>query len=85
MSSKDHEALVSRRAIRNTLLGLWVAQQLNLSDEPAKEYARDLALADLEEPGDNDLIRKILNDFNNHGKKIQQEDIVKKIAELNNN
>jgi hypothetical protein len=50
-------------ARRNTLLGLWAADKLGKSDADAETFARSVALADLEEPGQEDVIRKIMREF----------------------
>ena len=47
---------------RNKLLGLWVAEMLGLSGADAEAYAKEVVSADFEEPGDADVVRKILAD-----------------------
>ncbi len=48
---------------RNKLLGLWAAEILGKSGDDAEAYAKEVVLSDLEEPGDDDVVRKLLGDF----------------------
>jgi hypothetical protein len=54
-------------ARRNKMLGLWAAKHLGKSGAEAEAYAQTVVIADLEEPGDEDVIRKILRDLNAAG------------------
>ncbi|KAA5805373.1 DUF1476 domain-containing protein [Alkalicaulis satelles] len=55
------------QARRNKLLGLWAAGEMGLSGEEADAYAAAVVKADLEEPGDADVMRKIRSDFDAKG------------------
>jgi hypothetical protein len=68
----DEELRFKATARRNRLLGLWAAEKLGLSGADAQSYAKDVVLADLDEPGGNGVFRKIRNDFD--GKGVQQSD-----------
>ena len=48
---------------RNKLLGLWAAELIGLQGGEAEAYAKEVVASDFEEPGDADLIRKVLGDF----------------------
>ena len=39
-------------------------------------------LADLEEPGDEDIIRKVMNDIENRGAKVTETDVRLKLDEF---
>ena len=60
---KDQELQFKVTARRNKLLGLWAAQQLGLEGGDADAYAKEVVAADFDEPGDNDVLRKIMKDF----------------------
>jgi hypothetical protein len=51
-------------ARRNRLFGKWAAKVLGLSGNDAEAYERSVILADLETPGDDDVIGKVEQDFN---------------------
>jgi hypothetical protein len=67
---------------RNKLLGLWVAEMLGLSGADAAAYAKEVVKADFEEPGDADLVRKILGDTQPKNVDLSEHRLRKKMAEL---
>ena len=70
--ARDEELKFKASARRNRLLGLWAAEKLGLSGAQADAYAKEVVLADFEEPGDHDVFRKIRKDFDAKG--IAQSD-----------
>ena len=68
----DEELKFKANARRNKLLGLWAAEKLGLSGADADAYAKAVVMADFEEPGDNDVFKKIRKDFD--GKGVAQSD-----------
>jgi hypothetical protein len=58
----DQELEFKVRVRANKLLGLWVAGQLGLPPEEAETYARTVVEADLQRPGDDDVVEKVLAD-----------------------
>ncbi len=80
--SLDQETLFKATARRNKLLGLWAADVLGLAGDEAEAYANSVVVSDLEEPGDEDVIRKVLGDFDAKGVSRSREDIVAQLAEL---
>ena len=61
--ANDAEARFRIEARRDKIVGAWAAEQLGLSGEKATEYARSVVRADLEEPGDDDVFRKLRADL----------------------
>ncbi|GJL84228.1 MAG: hypothetical protein DHS20C02_00030 [Micavibrio sp.] len=45
------------------LYGLWAAEQLGLSGADANTYAMEVVESNLEEPGFDDVLRKVKGDF----------------------
>ena len=68
----DQELKFKAEARRNKLLGLWAADLLGITGDEAAEYAKSVIKADFEEPGDEDVFRKIRADFD--AKNIEQSD-----------
>jgi hypothetical protein len=64
----DEELLFKATARRNKLFGLWAAQQLGKTGPDADVYAKAVVVADFEEAGDADVIRKVRQDFEAAGK-----------------
>ena len=67
-------------ARRDKLLGLWVAAELGLADEKADAYAKSVVVADLTEPGDEDVFRKVRDDLDKA--KFSDHSIRQKMADL---
>lgn len=67
---------------RNKLLGLWAAELMDIHGKDAEEYAKEVVRSDLEEPGDEDVFRKIRRDFD--AKNVERTDsrIREHMAEL---
>ena len=75
----DSEMQFRAEARRNKLLGLWAAELLGKSGDDAAEYAKEVVKADFEEPGDEDVYRKVAGDL---GDKAEEATIRAKMAEL---
>ena len=69
-------------ARRNYKLGLWVAELLGLSGSEAEEYARSVILADLEEPGDDDVVRKVMGDLQAKGVEMSEHRLRNRMAQF---
>ena len=75
----DQEAQFKIRAIRNKLVGEWAASLIKPENE--ENYVKEVRLSNLEKPGDDDLIDKLLNDFELKNLGIEKQEIIKKIEE----
>ncbi len=64
----DEELQFKATARRNKLLGLWAAQQLGKTGPEAEAYSKAVVVADFQEAGDGDVIRKVRQDFEAAGK-----------------
>ena len=59
----DSELQFKAEARRNKLIGLWAADLLGKMGIEAEEYALDVIRSDFEQPGDDDVIRKLMADL----------------------
>ena len=75
----DQEAQFKIRAIRNKFVGEWGASLIKPENE--ENYVKEVRLSALEKPGDDDIIDKLLKDFENNSSNISRQDILKKIDE----
>lgn len=73
------EADFRRLARRNKLFGLWVAELMDFHGDAAEAYAREVVLSDLEEPGEDDIFRKVTADLARHGKTVSVDEMRKKL------
>lgn len=78
----DEEMKFKATARRNKLLGLWAAEKMGITGEAADAYAKEVVRADFEEPGEEDVFRKVRADFD--AKNVDQSDhqIRRTMAEL---
>ena len=78
----DAELEFKANARRNKLLGLWVAEKLGKSGAEADAYAKSVVMADFEEAGDDDVLRKVKKDLDAGGVALDDATIRKAMADL---
>ncbi len=78
----DEELRFKATARRNKLFGLWVAGRLGKSGDEAEAYAKSVVLADFEEAGDGDVLRKVRQDLEGAGKSAGDSELQAKLSEL---
>ncbi|MGP1356014.1 DUF1476 domain-containing protein [Roseicyclus sp.] len=75
----DQEMQFKAEARRNKLMGLWVADILGKEGAEAEAYAKSVVLADFEEAGHEDVMRKVMGDL---GGRVGEAEVRKKYDEL---
>jgi len=78
----DEELKFRASARRNKLLGLWAADLLGKQGAAADEYALEVIKADLEKPGEDDLIGKLRDDFDAAKVDLSNHLLLKKMNDL---
>jgi len=78
----DEELKFKATVRRNKLLGLWAAEHLELDAEAADAYARQVVESDFEEPGEEDVFRKVFGDLEAKGAGITEHQVRKQMEEL---
>ena len=78
----DQDLKFKVTARKNKLLGLWAAGVLGKSGADAEAYAKDVVMADLEKPGDSDVIEKLVKDLAAAGKPTEEHTIRKQAERL---
>lgn len=69
------------RARRNHLVAHWAAARMGLDEVARRHYGAELHEADHEEPGDEDVLRKLRADFTAHGVAIDNAELSRVISE----
>ena len=69
-------------ARRNRLLGLWAAKQMGLDGESAEAYAKLVVRADFDEPGEEDVFRKVWRDLQEKKVDVSEHRVRRQMAEL---
>ena len=75
----DEEMQFKAQARCNKLLGLWAAELMGKSGDDAEAYAKTVVVADFEEAGHEDVVRKVEGDLDG---KVSADEIRAKMAEL---
>ena len=78
----DEELRFKATARRNRLFGLWAAAQLGKEGADAESYAKSVVLADFEESGDGDVIRKVKTDLEGAGRPVGERELERNLEEL---
>lgn len=78
----DEELRFKATARRNKLLGLWAAEQLGKSGADADAYAKSVVMADFQEAGDDDVMRKVQADLDGAGRTQTNADLRRVMTEL---
>ena len=78
----DEDLRFKATARRNKLFGLWVAERLGKSGDEAEAYAKSVVLADFEEAGDADVLRKVRQDLDSACKTTGETELQAKLNEL---
>ena len=76
----DQESEFKATARRNRLLGEWAAKLMGL--ENVEDYARAVVKSDFEQPGDDDVLRKVLGDLKGAGLATTEGEVRSKMDEL---
>jgi len=78
----DEEQRFKALVRRNKLLGLWAAEKMGLTGTEAAEYAKQVIKTDFSEPGEEDVFRKISEDFAAKGVDQSEHQIRRTMEEL---
>lgn len=76
----DEELRFKAMARRNKLLGLWAAGLLGKSGAEADSYAKEIVMADFEEPGEHDVVHRVMHDLAAKG--ITEQQVRTKMSEF---
>jgi len=79
---QDQELAFKIEARRNKLLGQWLAGEFGMGPAETEEYAKEVVIADLDEPGIEDVMRKVMADIEAKGVDISEDTVRRKIDEL---
>lgn len=78
----DEELRFKATVRRNRLFGRWAAEKLGLSGDEAEAYVKTVVKADFEEPGDEDILRKVNADFAAKGVDQSEHQIERTLSEM---
>lgn len=79
---REEELRFMARARRNKLFGLWIAEKLGLVAAAAVDYALAIVIADLQAPGDRDVILRVMTDLAAANITVDPHDLRAKLSAL---
>lgn len=79
---RDKELEFKCHARRNKLLGLWAAELMSMDGAEAEAYAKQVVMADFDEPGDEDVYRKVMGDLTEKGVDMPEHRLRKEMSRL---
>lgn len=78
----DEAMLFKAEARCCKMLGMWLAEKMELSDEDTNVYAASIVGANLEEPGFDDVKRHVMPDIEKHKLDVSETQLDAKLAEF---
>ena len=78
----DEEQAFKAESRRNKMLGLWLAEKFGLSGDAAEAYAKEVVIADLDEPGIEDIMRKVMADIVERKVSLSEADVRNELDRL---
>lgn len=78
----DQELEFKVSARRNRLLGEWAGGLMGLQGDNVDGYAKAVVKSDFEQPGDDDVLRKVFGDLKGSGVQVSETDVRNKMEEL---
>ena len=78
----DQEQEFKATVRRNRALAQWAAGLMGLEGAHIEEYARAVVKSDFEQPGDEDVLRKVFEDLKGAGVNVTEGEVRMKMAEL---
>lgn len=78
----DQDQEFKAHARRNRALGEWAAGLMGLEGQHVADYAKAVVKSDFEQPGDDDVFRKVFEDLKGAGVTASEGDVRMKMAEL---
>ena len=82
MFAHDAEMKFRAESRRNKALAEWAAEKLGISGDGVAEYVKAVRKSDLQEKGDDDVVRKVSKDFADKGVKVSDAEIREKMLQL---
>ncbi len=78
----DEEMRFKAASRRNKLLALWIAERLGMTSAETETYVQDVVRSDLDEPGIDDVVRKVVKDCEDRKVPITEPELRAEIERL---
>ena len=78
----DSQKSFKLASLRNKNLGRWAAEKLGLDDSETDAYIDEVIISDFDEPGHEDVIKKIFHDFQIKNIDLSYEEVKEKLLDF---
>ena len=78
----EEEKRFKAESRRNKLLALWIAERLGMTSAETETYIQEVVHSDLEEPGIDDVVRKVVKDCEDRNVPIAEPELRAEIERL---
>ena len=78
--SQKEQSEFDKRNSRNKVFAEFILD--HIGQQGNQDLLKEIVLSDLEEPGDEDIIRKSLDVISQHNGSLPREDLLKKLSEI---
>jgi hypothetical protein len=78
----DQDLKFKAESRRNKMLAEWAGAKLGITGEALEDYVKAVRKADLAEKGDDDVVRKVKQDFADKGIAVDEAEIRKVMGEF---
>lgn len=78
----DQDLKFRAESRRNKMLAEWAAERLGIKGDALEDYVKAVRKADLAEKGDDDVVRKVKQDFADKGVAVDDAEIRAKLGEF---
>jgi len=78
----DEEYRFKAEVRRNKMIGLWAAERMGLAGTDKETYAKEVVASDFDEPGPDDVVRKLVADFGRRKVNVSEDEIRAEMVRL---
>ena len=78
----DQDLKFRAESRRNRMVAEWAGAKLGISGTALDDYVKAVRKADLAEKGDDDVVRKIMNDFKDKGIPLAETELRRQLGEF---
>jgi len=71
----EQEIQFKAESRRNRMLGEWLAHKFGLTSDEIETYVKEVVAADLDEPGVDDVVGKVMKDIEERGADIPEDEV----------
>ena len=79
--ANEQEREFRARARRDKAMGYWMGEKIGLTGAELENYVLSVWRADLKQPGDQDVLAKLMRDSDVHGLGLTEEEVLRRMRQ----